>query len=376
MSSSVGVPMNGAQRFAHIDAMRAYAVIVVVLAHAGAGAVVPGGSGVTIFFTISGFIITFLLLKERDKTGGFSVTGFYRRRAFKIAPPFFVAIVVPSLVFAALGGRLDWGAFAAQVLFVFNWLKIGAVPDVLPGSGVVWSLSIEEQFYILFALIWLILVRKRHWAGLTIALAVTAIVISTSLRLYFAEIGASGQRIYYGSDTRLDGIAWGMLLAVGYFAWLKAGEPRNRLSRTLSSDLILIGAVLLYVASLLIRDEWFRDTFRFTIQSLAAATVIAYGLLPGSGRIRRAFYAVSLWRPVAIIGLSSYSIYLVHLILDSALRDILAPLPFALSFITLIGVGVGVGIAMYFAIEVPAQRLRVRLEHRTIVRDREPVPRP
>lgn len=370
MSSSVAVPVNGANRFAHIDAMRAYAVLVVVVAHSGAGAIVPGGSGVTIFFTISGFIITYLLLRERDRTGGFSAVGFYRRRAFKIAPPFVVAIIAPTLVFAVLGGRVDWGAFLAQVFFVFNWLKIGQVPEVLPGSGVVWSLSIEEQFYIVFALVWMLLVRRGFWVQGTAIIAAAAIVVSTGLRVVIALGEPVEGRIYYGSDTRLDGIAWGMLLAVGYFAWMRAGEPRTWYSRLIGSDVAVIAALAMYAASLVIRDEMFRDTFRFSVQSVAAAIVIAYGLAPGDGVVRRVFTRISLWRPVVVIGLASYSIYLVHLTAGSALRDILEPFPFITSFAVTMAAGIGIGIGMYYLVEVPAQRMRSRVEARSSERRR------
>ncbi|MGF0263595.1 acyltransferase family protein [Rhodococcus ruber] len=98
--SVVGNPVSGpvvtggsaVPRFAHIDAMRAAAVILVVLAHGGLGDVIPGGSGVTVFFTISGFIITFLVLRERDKTSAFAIGPFYYRRVLKIVPPLLIAI--------------------------------------------------------------------------------------------------------------------------------------------------------------------------------------------------------------------------------------------------------------------------------------------
>ncbi|MGW9345945.1 acyltransferase family protein, partial [Streptomyces albidoflavus] len=110
----MATPLNSANRFAHIDAMRAFAVMVVVIAHAGLGHIVPGGSGVTIFFSISGFIITYLLLRERQKTDGFSVSSFYRRRFFKIFPPFAVAVIVPSLIWS-IQHPIDWTAFLAQI---------------------------------------------------------------------------------------------------------------------------------------------------------------------------------------------------------------------------------------------------------------------
>ncbi len=95
---STEVRKNTAGRFAHIDAMRAFAVLLVVVAHAGAGLIVPGGSGVTIFFAISGLIITLLVLREQYKTGGFAIGGFFFRRAAKILPPLIVVVLVPSLV--------------------------------------------------------------------------------------------------------------------------------------------------------------------------------------------------------------------------------------------------------------------------------------
>ncbi len=131
---STEVRKNTAGRFAHIDAMRAFAVLLVVVAHAGAGLIVPGGSGVTIFFAISGLIITLLVLREQDKTGGFAIGGFFFRRAAKILPPLIVVVLVPSLVWACFG-PLDWGALAAQIFFVFNWVKAsGDLFHVLPGS--------------------------------------------------------------------------------------------------------------------------------------------------------------------------------------------------------------------------------------------------
>src|SRR3954469_19419128 len=89
-------PLNSANRFAHIDAMRAVAVGLVVVAHAGLDRVVPGGSGVTIFFSISGFIITYLVLRERDSAGGFAVGHFYLRRALKLGPPLVVIVFIPT----------------------------------------------------------------------------------------------------------------------------------------------------------------------------------------------------------------------------------------------------------------------------------------
>lgn len=356
MSSTSTVPLNSSNRFAHIDAMRAFAVLLVVLAHAGAGSIIPGGSGVTIFFTISGYIITSLLLRERDRTGGFAIGYFYERRLAKLAPPFFVAILVPTAIYALAGGPIDALAVVAQTFFVFNWLLVQGSPDVLPGSDVVWSLSVEEQFYIVFALVW-ILIARRSWAvrALTV-LAALAVVASVGLRIWLQFSGASADRIYFGSDTRLEGIAWGILSSVAYWHYQRAGistKGTGMFARIFSRDWSLLVAAALFLASVLIRDEWFRGTLRFTLQSWAALLVILYGLLPGQGRVRSVFYRISLWRPITLIGLASYSIYLVHLVLFRVLEPYTEWIPTAPKLLLLVAVGIGAGILLYRLVEVP-----------------------
>lgn len=359
MPQVITPPLNGANRFAHIDAMRAFAVLLVVVAHAGLGKIVPGGSGVTIFFSISGFIITHLLLRERDRTGDFSASAFYFRRAVKIGPPFVLIIAIPTVI-SSLWSHIDWAAFLGQVLFVFNWLYIDSSPSVLDGSDVVWSLAIEEQFYIAFALFWLFAAKLRSWRFVVTTVALVAVMWSTLSRVLLASDSSLSDRIYYGSDTRLDGIAWGVLAAV-VFHWLQSLKQADiRLSRFLASDWTLIGAVSLYLFSLILRDDWFRDTFRYSVQSLAACAVILYGLLPGRGPLRRLFYSVSQWRFVSLIGLASYSIYLIHLVIMNFVRDrLVLALPVKVAVLSVLGVAAG--ILVYRFVELPIHRWSLKL---------------
>ncbi|ANS26435.1 putative acyltransferase [Rhodococcus opacus] len=359
VGSSFEPPVNGANRFAHIDALRAYAVLVVVLAHAGLGHVIPGGSGVTVFFSISGFIITFLVLRERDKTGGFSIGSFYARRAIKILPPLFFAIALPTLIYQ-LWKPISWRDFAGEIFFYYNWIKADGGGDVLPGSGVVWSLSIEEQFYIVFALIWIILVKVKYWKQILACIAVFGILSSTLLRIVLVQWNESASRIYYGSDTRLDGIAWGILVAIAYHSWLSRGGTSSRGARFFGHPFSFLLAIFLYLASLSIRDELFRDTFRFSLQSISTCLIIAYGLMPGGGFIRTQFYRVSQSSFVSRIGLASYSIYLVHLVIMSQLFLFTASWPMPLTLAFLASIGVGVGYLMYIYVEVPVMRLKAR----------------
>lgn len=367
MPNLVSPPLNGANRFAHIDAMRAFAVLLVVLAHAGLGRVVPGGSGVTIFFSISGFIITYLLLRERDKTGTFSARAFYFRRAVKIAPPLVLIVAIPSLVLMGMGmGIVDFETLLSQLLFVFNWTYLSGATNFLDGSDVVWSLAIEEQFYIVFALVWLSIVRVRRWRMVIFAISATGVLYSTATRIVMASDPALGERIYYGSDTRLDGIAWGVLSALG-FHWLQHRQALGtRIARIMASDMILVASVCVYILSLVYRDEYFRDTFRYSLQSLAACAVILYGLLPGRGALRAIFYRISQWRIVSLIGLSSYSIYLVHLVVMNTMRSVV-DLPGPISVVCLTGLGITAGIFVYKFVEVPVHKWSVQLRLRRAV---------
>lgn len=352
-------PVNGQNRFAHIDAMRAFAVLLVVVAHAGLGHIVPGGSGVTIFFAISGFIITFLLLRERDNTGTFSVAGFYLRRVIKIAPPYITVILAPTLLYS-LWAAVDWVGVLAQTFFAYNWIKTQGLA-VLPGSEVVWSLAIEEQFYIVFAAIWLLTIKSAYWRSITVISACAGILFSTGLRLFLASSSTQSDRIYYGTDTRLDGIAWGVLAAVILHYWQSDRQTHRRLVTALSKDWMLCGAILIYLLSLVIRDEWYRDTFRFTFQAVASSLVILYGMLPGEGVIRKVFNSVVQSRILNLIGAASYSIYLVHLILNGIIRDEMTGMPLAFSVTTLSLVGIMAGIVIYYLIEIPTHRFGKKL---------------
>jgi peptidoglycan/LPS O-acetylase OafA/YrhL len=356
----VYVTANDKNRYAHIDGMRALAVILVVVAHAGLGEIVPGGSGVTIFFSISGFIISYLLLRESDATGGFRIRAFYLRRALKIGPPLLVCIIIPTLILAVVK-PINWSPFIGILLFYFNWFKAAHGDAPLPGSGVVWSLSIEEQFYLGFAIVWLIILKSRARIRWLTVIATVAVVWSMATRLILASSsGVHADRIYYGSDTRLDAIAWGVLAAIAFHHSINHAGRIQSLVRLCSRDFALIAAIVIYLTSLAIRDEWFRDTFRFTLQPIAACIVILYGFGNNRSPVRVAFNAIARIRIVQLIGLASYSIYLVHMIAMYYSDRWVDPLPRAVSLLALIIVGIVPGVFVYLGVERPVQRMRYR----------------
>ncbi|GAB3599955.1 acyltransferase [Kineococcus gypseus] len=363
MTASAARPAAGSSRFAHLDALRALAVLLVVLAHAGLGHVVPGGVGVTIFFSISGFIITWLLLRERAATGSFSARLFFARRALKILPPFAVVIALPSAVYALAGGRVDGSTALAQLLFVYNWARTGldAGGDILAGTGVVWSLAIEEQFYVVLAAFWLLAHRARRHVAVLTATALAATAYSLAAKVVLALQADTANRIYYGSDTRTDGLALGILAAVLHHRLTSDATSLPRVRRALGHDATLLFAGALLVVSIVVRDPLFRDTLRFTFQSVATCLVILYGLSDGRGPCRRLLDTVAAARGVRVVGQASYSIYLVHLVLISAAAGLLTGLPRPVSTAVLVVLTTGAGTALWRLLEVPLDPVRARL---------------
>ncbi|MDO9441099.1 MAG: acyltransferase [Beijerinckiaceae bacterium] len=356
-------------RFGHLDGLRAVAVLLVVVAHAGLGDVVPGGSGVTIFFAISGFIITHLLIRERRKTGGFAIVGFYRRRLVKLAPPVIAVVLIPTIVYAFFGTVNPW-AVVSQLAFAYNWVHIYSSADhVLPGSQVLWSLAIEEQFYLLFAPLWVFLIRGRtplKWVAYVAGLVVVA-SICAKLAVVLApgpkevlSAGSSNRRIYYGSDTRADALAIGVLAAVLQDWWTSReanGIPIGRLQSLVANPAAPIAAIVLFLLTLVYRDPFFRDVFRYGLQALATAVVILHGLqrTPSDTGL---FSRFERSRALQTVGLASYSIYIVHFSLRAALEPLVEQAPAAVEVVVYIVVSVAAGYAAYRWIETPFQRFK------------------
>lgn len=363
-----GPALNAANRYAHIDALRAVAVLLVVVQHTGKASgikwleSVPGPSGVTLFFAISGFIITYMVLRERERTGGFAVGAFYFKRLAKLAPPFLLAVLFPTVIFAAVIGwsKVDWWAVLSQVFFAYNWAQIwngGLDPAVMPGSELVWSLAVEEQFYIGFALVWLIVARTVPWRTNLAVLAGILIVSSTAWRFWLVAHGAGDVRIARGTDTRIDTIALGVLIACLYHLWTARS---SKILLSLGHPLFLYLSVALFLAGFGTDNEFYSLTVRYTLHGLSAGLFILYGLSPRESVTKNLLYQFSTCRLIALIGLASYSIYLAHWATMVLVAPVAGLLPSYVAAPLLASTGVAVGVALYKLVEVPIDRWRRR----------------
>src|SRR5450759_2378891 len=196
-----------------LDGIRALAVFVVILYHSGVVTNVPGDLGVTAFFVLSGFLITWLLDKEYDRTGTVSLKEFYIRRTLRIFPAYYVFIVLSLGADAVLGHPWSKGLIASAFSYTVNYYNafLGH-----PSTSVAhaWSLAVEEQFYLLWPITFLALRRKASSALRQQALvsAILFVLIWRSALFLLAHVRPS--YVYNAFDARADALAVGCFMAL------------------------------------------------------------------------------------------------------------------------------------------------------------------
>lgn len=206
---------------------------------------------------------------------------------------------------------------------------------------------------------WLVAV-KRGLRMRTFALGVFIVIIaSLVIRIMLASKSETlYYRIYEGSDTRADGIAYGVLIALALNHARRYNGLVRRLVHLCEQNIALFVAVLIFLVTFGVRDEWFRDTFQYSLRSIATCLLIIYGFGDDQTRLRRIFVALCNNRAIQLIGLASYSIYLAHSVVIEQIAPLSRQWPTAINVPVEVLVGTSVGIAAYYAVERPAQRLR------------------
>jgi len=293
---------DGGGHHAGLDGVRGVAILLVLGQHAMTRPLIDGFVGVTVFFCLSGYLITTLLVRELG-TGTIDVRWFYRRRVARLCPG--LATVVAVTIAVLLIGRRDLGAgqvlapAGAAVTYttsLFDWSNhVFATGDYF---NYTWSLSVEEQFYLLwpFALLWGYRRSPRLFAVLTVSLVATTLALDVYLGLSRAV--KYDQHEYFGSDTNALPILAGALLAIAlHDDWL----PRT--VRHLAPG-ALLAVVLLPVLA------YRNDTYRPSLVIAAGTGLTLVALIGVVTRPRSAVGRLLASRPMRWLGERSYSIYL------------------------------------------------------------------
>ena len=338
-----------------LDGIRALAIAPVVVFHAFEW---PDGGvlGVHIFFVLSGFLITTLLLQEWHRTGSISLPHFYLRRALRLFPALAVMLATYVAIQAARELVLEPEALDLRAALEGVLYSVFYVSNIVQASGTVlavplvplWSLATEEQFYLLwpFLLVGALRLGVRQRALEVFLLAAIALIAAHRIRLSLSD--ASIERLYYAPDTSFDTILIGCLFAL----WFIAG----RVPRPLRSPAVLawawVPAALLVVVTIFVTSNRSPAMYwGFLLPFSLAVAVLVLTVVSDSTSPLRRLLGVA---PLVFLGRISYSLYLWHLLV--------------IYFGQRVGVPAAVGVALavvaatgsYFLVERPFLRLKRR----------------
>jgi peptidoglycan/LPS O-acetylase OafA/YrhL len=352
---------------AHLDGMRAVAVYLVVLFHAGLAWAAGGFIGVDVFFVLSGFLVTRLLVRDLEGRGGIRLGRFYSRRYRRLLPASAVMLVITAVLYSAIAGPGEAaaaiGSFKAAFLYVANWFLIRQSVGYF-GAAVVknpvftfWSLAVEEQFYVIWplALAGLFAVLgtgRRRQVRLRTIIAVAALAsLLWALRLQ----GTSPDHAYYGTDARAYELLAGALLALTPGIAIRA--------RRLGRSIALIGAGAL-AALLVLGTSWLHvgPITRGTIATLLTAVLITALEAGPFGWV----HGVLSSDPFVYLGKISYGTYLWHWPVILVALAVASPSPVALAGLTVL-IATGLASLSFHLLEMPIRASALLGRHRFVV---------
>ncbi len=354
--------MNGTSgRYAQLDALRAVAVLAVVASHTLPHVWARNGAlGVQLFFVLSGFLITGILIdaranaeRARARIRG-TLRAFYARRFLRIFPIYYLVLAGAVVAgFVSVRNELPWHFF-----YVSNWwfAERGAWTST---TSHLWSLSVEEQFYLVWPLV-VLLAPRRHLGKVIVGMIVLAPVVRVAL--FSAGLWPEGAVIV--TPAAFDSLGLGALLA--YVRRTRSTEWIDRRVRWLP-----VAAVALWAAWKLAQEINEAGTVDFALSGLWFPLLGVWIIARASAGIRGPVGALLEWRPLAFIGTISYGVYLLHLFVMAAIvkfnekLDVELPTPErgVKQFVLVTVVAIAVATLSWFAIERPINGLKARFPY-------------
>jgi len=338
----------------YIDGLRGVAILFVVSAHMGLGRVIPGGFGVSLFFFISGFLITGLLISEYNENGKVSLKKFYLRRIFRLYPALLFMTVLAVIVLLLYHTRIHFLAILSSLFYFANYyyayFKPPAINHLDDIFNIAWSLSIEEHFYLIFPMLFYFLYKGgSRLLYLLLIICAAAFAYRYHLLYYAAEEEEAIALIYVVTEARVDSIIWGCISSL----LIHQRQSKWYLNILQSKWALLIGVAIIF-SPLLFSNKLFSEAFRFTRQSLAFMFIVpAIGFLGRGALIKKLFENFIL----VYIGKLSYSLYLFHW-LAVTLADYFFDYATPIWLVVAIGLSITLSLASYYWVERPFVNLR------------------
>jgi peptidoglycan/LPS O-acetylase OafA/YrhL len=369
-------PEDARRHWPALDGLRGIAVIVMILHHIG---VLQGGYlSLSLFFVLSGFLITSLLIKEWDARSRVSFRDFYARRVLRLFPALgtvIVASVIAGAVLVMTGGpdradvRATLDAIPWVLAFAGNWVRAldsHALLGSLGALGQTWTLAVEEQFYLLWPIVFVLLMRRRIRRD-RLALALASLAVADMIyRAVLARLGYGVDRLYYATDTNCDGLLIGCAMAF----WLAHRPVKPRRAGLASKTTAWVAAVVL--AGMYLVGRRSDGAYETSAAVLASGVIVA---LVVTGRAPDGMRRLLSARAIVRVGRRSYGLYLYHYLMLAIITMLFAPYPdFTLSgslplravYFAATVAGVGVSYLMaevsYSRIELPALRLKRKFQ--------------
>lgn len=345
----------------YLDGLRAFSILLVLLSHFGYSYIIPGSLGVSIFFVISGFIITSVIFQQcQGDISKFNITQFYLHRFFRLMPALLIFLISMLMIDLILHKPINWLEYGAAALYQHNYAVHILHLDDKRYFGHLWSLAVEEHFYLLFPTLLLAFGFGRKAMKISFVLCIFFITWRISLAYFAQNTGIpiiSSDHIYRRSDTRFDAILFGVILTfltIHYPTFIEKTIKKN------GTIIFLIGTFIIILSTYLNIN----NSLSITFEGIGAMLILASILFSASLNLIRKLLSTQF---IVWVGKISYSLYIWHV---AIYWRFIAPQSIENDFIRLIyGIIASIIIATisYYLIEKPVRNWGRKLTNRLII---------